>query len=259
MAGPPVLFIHDVFDDPASAWTAGRDFFAGGLPATQMDLAGHGASGRKDEPADGQMPMEINLTRLGGLLAAFAEPAALVAHGFSARLALRAAALYPDQVGALVLIGPRLHLKPGALARLAARFPRPFLFFYLLLHDPLAESIAFWRRPFVRLRTLRTSWAAAYLDQLLHQTDPPHVAGVRAPVLLLSGDGDPFDSSTDAEGLNLTLVASQLIRYAGLGRSPHKEAPELVYPAIWQFIETATRKRGLGALGAWLKNLLRKT
>lgn len=101
VARPTVVFIHGAANDH-SVWTLQSRYFAyHGWNALAVDLPGHGKSAGRPLAS-----IPAAAAWMAGLLgAAGAGKAALVGHSMGSLIALETAALHPDRVARIVLIG----------------------------------------------------------------------------------------------------------------------------------------------------------
>lgn len=188
-----------------------------------------------------QRPGEVNLTRLCALLEKLENPVTLLGVGAAATLALRGAALTPEQVAGVIVVAPQFLNPWPRLAALAARNDLVFCL-YWLLGNPAAYPLFSLDRILPGRSGLSRAWLRAYLREVHSSSNPPLIAGVRAPVLLIAGDEDPLSSAQACETLNATLETSHLLRCAGAGRFPHLEDPQLVRQAILPFLADVSRE-----------------
>lgn len=189
----------------------------------------------------GQRPAERNLTRLCSLLQSDRRPWALLAEGASSALALRAAALCSEEIRGIAIVSPQFCCRYPRLAALASH-NRLLFWFYWTLANPGDRA---WHQ-LARYRPAQSGktwpWLMAYIGELHGASNPPYVAGVRSPALLIAGDLDPLRSAASCEQLNASLPSSHLLRTAHGGRWPQREDPQLMRSALSPFLLQVTRE-----------------
>jgi pimeloyl-ACP methyl ester carboxylesterase len=220
---------------------------AAGFRVATMDLRGHGDSDvtfrSYDDVAAGEDALAL-IAHLGG-------PAVLLGSSMGAAAAVWAAAERPDAVAGLALIGPFVRDVPtNRLLAWAFRlgmsgpWARRVWTSYLPKLSPgrrpedfeahRAEVDAALRRPGHRTAfsaTTRTSHAAA----------EARLAEVVTPTLVVMGERDPDfpDPAAEARLIAARLAGGVLLVPEG-GHYPHAECPELVNPALVDFLRAAT-------------------
>jgi pimeloyl-ACP methyl ester carboxylesterase len=82
-------------------------------------------------------------------------------------------------------------------------------------------------------------WAGAWLDPGFRSWDiTDHLAYIRAPILLLQGDADPYGTPAQLRAAeDNTYCPLQCVLFAGLGHAPHQEDPAATIAAIREFVE----------------------
>ena len=222
-----------------------------GFRVATMDLRGHGESDttfdQYDDVAAGTDLLAL-VEELGG------GPAVLVGNSMGAGAAAWAAAQSPALVRALVLIGPFVRNAP--VARGAG------LAFRLLLLRPWGPAV--WNAWYAKLypgrkpadfeahrarirSSLRRPGAWTAFARTTHTSHAPAAArlgSVTAPTLVVMGDADPDfkDPTAEATWIAETLGGRAVI-VPGSGHYPHAEYPEIVTPAVVEFL----RREAAGA------------
>ncbi|HEY9472610.1 MAG TPA: alpha/beta hydrolase [Mycobacteriales bacterium] len=216
---------------------------AAGNRVATMDLRGHGDSDATftsyDDPASAGDILAL-VAHLGG-------PVTLVGNSMGAAVSVLAAATEPDSVAGLVLVDPFVRDIPtSAATRLLMRaamagpwagrvwisyLPKLFPTRRDADFDRLRAAIAAsLRRPDHRRAfsaTTRTSHAPA--EAVLDQ--------VRVPTLVVMGEKDPdFPDPTAEANLVAERLGGQAVLVPAAGHYPQAEFPELVGPAVVDFM-----------------------
>jgi pimeloyl-ACP methyl ester carboxylesterase len=171
--------------------------------------------------------------------------AVFVGHSMGTLVVQRLAALRPDLVAGLVLIGGLNRLPDDVFnevwsvvddltdpiseqfvrefqsSTLAA--PVPDVFFDQLVAESLRAPARVWRAAFAGIRTM----------------PPANDANITAPTLLVWGDHDALVPRTEQDTLLSAISNARLVTYTGAGHSPNWEQPERVARDIEAFIRTS--------------------
>lgn len=220
-----------------------------GYRVALMDLRGHGDSDASfeayDDVAAGTDLLAL-VRQLGG------GPAILVGNSMGAGAAAWAAAEAPDLVAGLVLIGPFVRNPPVAraaaltfrLALLRPWGPAAWNAWYARLYPGRKPTDLDEHRARIRESLRRPGrWAAfARTTHTSHAPVEARLGQVRARTLVVMGDRDPDFKDPAAEA---TLIAERLggraVIVPGSGHYPHAEYPEVVTPAVLEFLRGRTR------------------
>ena len=243
-AGPLVVCIPGMGDLRSSYRFLGPALVAAGYRVVTMDLRGHGESdatfGAYDDVAAGTDLVAL-LAEVGG------GPAVLVGNSMGAGAAAWAAAEAPVLVAALVLVGPFVRNPPAG--RAAA------LLFRLALLRPWGPAA--WNAWYARLFTgrvpadlaaqrarLRASlrrpgrWRA--FRATTHTSHAPveaRLGEIGARTLVVMGDRDPDFADPRGEAAYIAgRLRAAVVMVPGAGHYPHAEYPEVVTPAILEFL-----------------------
>lgn len=214
-----------------------------GYRVATMDLRGHGDSDTTFDSHDDV----ATATDMLALVEHLGGPAVLVGNSMSAGAAVWGAAERPELMAGLVLIGPFVRNIPMSLAsRLALRLgllrpwgPAVWRAYYAKLYpgrppadlgkhlDLIKESMSrpgYWRS-FIATTQTSHAPAEARLDQ------------VATPALVIMGENDPDfpDPGAEAE-LIAGRLSGEVLVVSGAGHYPQAEFPELVSPAVVDFI-----------------------
>jgi pimeloyl-ACP methyl ester carboxylesterase len=220
---------------------------AAGYRVATADLRGHGDSD-STFAAYGGVPTGQDMLALieeleGG-------PAVLIGNSMSAGSAAWAAAESPEQVAAIVLIGPfvRDH-EVGRISALTMRLglrrpwgPRMWRSWYTRLYTGrqpedleahvarLAESLAKPGHWDAFVKTTRTS----------HRPVEARLGDVRARTLVVMGERDPDFKDTQAEAEFIAdRLGGSVVMVPEAGHYPQAEDPEVVTPAVLRFLSDA--------------------
>jgi pimeloyl-ACP methyl ester carboxylesterase len=246
-SGEVVLLLHAGVAD-RSMWREHLDWLAeAGFRAVALDLPGFGEA----VVADGlQAPWNDVLEALKRLAVA---RAVLVGNSLGAAVALRAAAVAPSAVSALVLISPpplephpspalraawdaeNTALKRGdidaAVAAVVAAWTQP--------HAPeaLRDRVASMQRRAFELQVAAGEVQEAPDPLELH---PEILADLQIPVLLATGEDDMVDFRDSAEQLAAVLPLAQLALIRGAGHLAPLEAPDEFKQLLLDFLRNRT-------------------
>jgi pimeloyl-ACP methyl ester carboxylesterase len=64
----------------------------------------------------------------------------------------------------------------------------------------------------------------------------PELGGIRAPLLAIQGEGDPYGTMTQIDDMARAVPHAQLLKLPDCGHSPHRDQPEMVMQAIQAFM-----------------------
>lgn len=218
-----------------------------GFRVATMDLRGHGDSDVTfdiyDDVAAGSDLIALT-EHLGG-------PAILVGNSMGAGAACCAAAEAPTQFAGLVLIGPFVRDRKGdMLGKLMLR---------LALLRPWGPAI--WKAFFKKLYPTRRDgeYEAHFAEVAENLQKPGHweafqkttrtshhaaeaeLGNVHAPTLIVMGDLDPDFPNPEAEARWIAdKLRGKVLMVPGAGHYPQAEFPELVSPAVVEFVRRIT-------------------
>jgi pimeloyl-ACP methyl ester carboxylesterase len=215
-----------------------------GYRVATMDLRGHGQSDTTfdayDDVAAGTDTLAL-VEHLGG------RPAILIGNSMGAGAVAWAAAEAPDQVAALVLIGPFVRNVPvGAAATMAFRLgllqpwgPMVWHAYYSKLYPGRKPVGLNAHRDDIRRSMARPGAWRAFVatTRTSHAPVEARLSDVRAPVLVVMGEDDPDFSDPKQEALLLhKRLMAEVLMVPGTGHYPQFQDPETVSPAIVEFL-----------------------
>ena len=244
---PAVVLLHGIGSRGQSWWPV-IDPLAARFHLYQLDLRGHGASGK---PAAGYL-LEHYAADLDAALDALdlqSNETRIVGHSLGGLVALYWASERPSRAAALVVEDPSLRVPPDIVEafdgwqQLAALTP--------------AQAAAWYRQEYPdwsdedcqrRAETI-TSTAPGVFAELRAEaqealatgtTDRMHIlAGVQVPTLLLYGSLElgSMVAPTDAERFVQIMPRGRAIQLPAAGHSPHRDASEAFLEAVIPFLD----------------------
>lgn len=216
-----------------------------GLRVAAMDLRGHGGSdatfGEYDDVAAATDTIAL-VEVLGG------GPAVLVGSSMGAGAAVWAAAERPDLVAGLVLVGPFVRDAPmnpvmaWAFRLAMSGFWAPAVWhrFQSSLYPRHRPADFVQHRAAIRASMRRPGYAKAFTatTRTSHGPVEARLSEVRVPVLVVMGTSDPDfrDPGAEADWIVGHLPDAERLLVEGAGHYPHAEVPEIVNPALGEFI-----------------------
>jgi pimeloyl-ACP methyl ester carboxylesterase len=248
--GPLVVCVPGMGDVRSSYRRLAPALAASGYRVATMDLRGHGDSDTTFETYDDVAAGTDVLALIAHL---DSGPGIVVGNSMGAGAAAWAAAEAPEQVAALILIGPFVRNPPSS--RAAAWL------FRLMLLRPWGPAV--WNAWYGRLFTgrkpadldahrarIRASlrrpggWRAfVATTRTSHAPVEARLDAVTAPTLVVMGDRDPdFGDPTGEAGFVAERLGGQVVMVPGAGHYPHAEYPEVVEPAIMGFIRSGPQR-----------------
>jgi pimeloyl-ACP methyl ester carboxylesterase len=225
-----------------------------------IDRPGHGYSERRDMRADANLDLQAQLIA-DAMSAQGIKRAVILAHSFGGALALRFALNHPDRVAALILIAPVSHAWPGGIA-----------WYYSVTNTPLIGPVfANTLAPLAGYFTIDSAIdgvfkpaappegyrdgigaglvlrpgnfeanavdVASLLPQVVAQSG--RYAEIMVPVLIFASDVDTVVSPTiHAATLAAQVPHGRLMVIHGGGHAPHHSKPEIIIPAILNFLRS---------------------
>jgi pyruvate dehydrogenase E2 component (dihydrolipoamide acetyltransferase) len=238
--GAPVWDFHQTL--PALA--------AAGFRAVAVDLRGHGLSDMPLDPSRYTTDAMV-AHALAVLEAIGVSPVALIGHSMGGALAMHVALRAPARVCALALVSPigfGIARAPRIGRMLSPSWAIPVLR-ALVRRRVIAAGlrILYGSNERVTPRSVDEFWAASQFEgfvpatrALLHgfrwnRFTEQEMAAVAAPGLVVHGTRDPIVHPT--RGRRSLPTGWRELVIDGAGHLPHDEAPELVNPAIIEFLK----------------------
>jgi pimeloyl-ACP methyl ester carboxylesterase len=242
---PPVVLLHGIGSRGESWWPV-IDSLAERFHLFQVDMRGHGASGK---PERGYL-VEHYASDLDMLLAALGlESPRVVGHSLGALVTLVWASRHPSRAAALVLEDPSLRTPPAILdafdgwQQLAALTPAQAAAWYRQENPAWSDDDC--RR---RAETI-TSTAPGVFAELRAEaatalangtTDRLHlVAGVQSPALLIHGNPElgGMVPPEDAARLVQTMPEARAVYVPHAGHNLHRDATDAFLAAVMPFLD----------------------
>lgn len=217
-----------------------------GYRVATMDLRGHGDSDATFSSYDGVAAgtdLVALVERLGGA-------AVLVGSSMSAGAAVWAEAEAPHLVAGLVLVGPFVRDIPiGLASRLALRLGllRPWgaaawNSYYAKLYPGRQPADLGQHQARIRESMSRHGYWSSFIatTRTSHSPAEDRLGQVSAPVLVVMGENDPDFPDPAAEAhLVADRLQGKVLMVPGAGHYPHAEYPEVVTPAVIEFLGEA--------------------
>ena len=226
---------------------------AAGYRVASMDLRGHGDSDATFSAYDDV----ATATDLIALVEQLGGPAVLVGNSMSAGAAVWAAAEAPDLVAGVVLIGPFVRDVPtGLVPRLTFRLallrpwgPAAWNAYYAKLYPGRPPADLDEHRARIRESLRRPgNWRAfVTTTHTSHAPAEARLGEVRAPALVVMGERDPDFPDPAAEArLIAGRLDAQVVLVPGAGHYPQAEYPEVVVPAVVEFLDRVAPVQTVG-------------
>jgi len=243
-AGPLVVCVPGMGDLRSVYRFLAPALVEAGYRVVTMDLRGHGDSDATfdtyDDVATGTDLVAL-VRELGG------GPAVLIGNSMGGGAATWAAAEAPELVAALVLVGPFVRNAPvGRGAELAFRLallrpwgPAAWNAWYARLYPGRKPDDLDAHRVLIRASLRRPGrWAAfAATTHTSHAPVEARLAEVKARTLVVMGDRDPDFPDPKAEAAHIAeRLGGRVVMVPGAGHYPQAEYPEIVTPAVVDFI-----------------------
>jgi pimeloyl-ACP methyl ester carboxylesterase len=241
---PPVVLLHGIGSRGQSWWPV-IDALAGRFHLFQVDLRGHGGSGR---PAEGYLledyaaDLDMILDRLE-----LDEPR-ILGHSLGALIALIWASDRPARAAALVLEDPSLHVQPEILEafdgwqQLAALSPLEAAAWYKQEYPDWSDDDCLRRAETI------TSVAPGVFAELRSATERALAGGttdrmalladIESPALLVHGNPElgSMMLPEDARRFVETIPHGHAVYVPNAGHSIHRDAPEAFLRAVVPFL-----------------------
>ena len=240
-AGITLVFVHG-WPDSWRSFQPVLDALSPTIGAISVSLRGFGGS---EAPPAGYTPDDFAADVVDLAEHLDLTSAVFVGHSMGTLVVQRLAALRPDLVAGLVLIGGLNRLPDDVYDEvwsvvenladpISEQFVREFqsstlaapvsdVFFDQLVAESLRAPARVWRAAFAGIRTM----------------PPADDANITAPTLLVWGDHDALVPRAEQNTLLSAIPNARLITYTGAGHSPNWEQPERVAHDIEAFVRTS--------------------
>ena len=258
-SGQPVLILLHGFGASTYTWHKVMDSLADKGTVIAFDRPAFGLTERL-MPGEwsGENPysdaFQVQLT-VGLMDALNAEDAVLVGHSAGGSIALQTALAYPERVSGLVLVDASVAAGNGmpGLARWLANTPQlkrlgPYLSRSLTGKEGDAfletswydftkfteEDKAAYRKPLQMANWDVALWEYTKANRGANLTQ--HLAGIKMPVLVISGEDDRIIPLAESQRIAAGLPVAKLITLAACGHVPQEECPEQFLPPVLEYI-----------------------
>jgi pimeloyl-ACP methyl ester carboxylesterase len=238
--GDAILMLHGLTDTWFS-FSPVLPLMPASLRVIAMDLRGHGGSDRR---ATGHTMDDLAQDAIQLLDALSIPRATVVGHSMGSFVARRIAALAPERVSLLVLVGAGANARNPVLTELklgidgledpavpafAAEFqnstvhtPLPAEFMERVIADSSRMPAALWK-----------SLIAGMMDYRAAERD------IKCPTLILGGDRDSVFSRAEQEELGRLIPGATVRIFTDIGHATHWENPEGVVRELTAFVKAA--------------------
>jgi pimeloyl-ACP methyl ester carboxylesterase len=242
---PPVVLLHGVGSRGQSWWPV-IDPLAARFHLFQLDLRGHGASGK---PSAGYQ-MEHYAADLDAALATLdLEEPRIIGHSLGALTALFWASEHPSRAAALVVEDPSLRVPPNIVEafdgwqQLAALTPAQAAAWYRQEHPDWSDEDCLRRAQTITSTApgVFAELRAAAQEALANgTTDRMHIlSAVQSPTLLLYGNVElgGMVAPADAERFVQIMPRGRALQIPGAGHSLHRDASDAFLEAVIPFLD----------------------
>ncbi|MBB6636648.1 alpha/beta fold hydrolase [Cohnella thailandensis] len=241
--GRPVLFLHGITEN-AQAFVPIMRELPDDLYVLSLDLRGRGQS-VKPSAGYGVLEYAQDLLYVWNHFSGNAEKPVLVGHSMGGRAACAFAALYPQLVGAAVLIDPPIS-GPGRPA-----FPLPIGRFLepkrALEAGDIERFRSYYAAPGFDYERKANELRECSEEAILHSyeamnRDPFHAyyRMLKVPALLITAGGSPLIPKEAEDELRRMNPLVAVVRYEDVGHEIHKLAPERLTQELIRYLTSLT-------------------
>jgi pimeloyl-ACP methyl ester carboxylesterase/tetratricopeptide (TPR) repeat protein len=239
-SGPAVIMLHG-YSDSSFSFSRVLPLMPGSLRVIVPDQRGHGESSR----IAGGYAMDTMARDIIELMDALNVPSAtLVGHSMGSFVARRAAALAPERITRLVLVGAGLRANTASLLELQravnaltdpmdAKFVRDFQISTVFKAVPddfmnmvIGES----------LKLDASTWKGVIAGMTAYK---PAEAQIKVPVLVIGGDRDAVFAVEEQHALVASIQGARVRILPNIGHTPHWEDPDTFVTELLAFIGAA--------------------
>jgi pimeloyl-ACP methyl ester carboxylesterase len=220
-----------------------------GFRVATFDLRGHGESDTTFATFDD----EAEASDILALAEQLGAPAVVIGNSMGAGAGVIAAALRPDVVTSLVLVGPFVRnpkvnpiltgvMRVATAAPWAAAVWKAYLPGLYAGRKP-ADQVEFAAAANAAMR--RRGYASAFskTTHLSHAPAEAQLANVTAPVLVVMGELDPdFPKPSEEAAWIAAQLDAEVLMVPEAGHYPQSQQPELVNPAVVAFLKKQSPK-----------------
>ncbi|CRI64297.1 Alpha/beta hydrolase fold [Thiocapsa sp. KS1] len=251
------LLLHG-FTFNAWTWQSVLDTFAARGRAVAYDQLPYGLSAkplRADWNGPNPYSKDAAITQLFAVMDALGlERAVLVGNSSGGTLALEAALAHPERVSALILVAPWVYATRPTLPEWLASLPQ-MRRLSLLIARKLGENGALLdlsyadasgiteeRRAQFGVHARVAGWDLAWGELLALSLSAPvtvsaHLAEVKVPVLLVSGETDRLVPIEDSRRVAEALPDASFAVIEGCGHVPQEECPEAFEAVVGEWLD----------------------
>ncbi len=240
-----IVFLHG-FGGKATQWQHQLRYFSDAYRVVAPDMRGHGAS---DAP-DSEYTVDELLADFERVLEAVDVPQrfVLAAHSFGGAIAMTYAAVHPERVEKLILVGCSTDYRLSPLISFTFRLPVPVL---NVLRSALSRAF------FAPAHVLKRMYNRA----MSVWDGRPVLADIHAPTLVIAGQRDLVFPRASAQQLTAGIPRAQSVTIPVSSHLVQLERPDATNRAIERFLEPAPlswrerkEERRLTQERPWLKH-----
>ena len=247
-SGPLVLCIPGMGDTRASYRFLAPALVEAGYRVAVVDLRGHGDSSTTFASYDN----EGNAADVEALIEHLGAPAVIIGNSMGAAISVLVAAAKPELVAGLVLVGPFVRngkISPVLKALMAIALARPFVaatwksYYRSLNKGRVPEDFEQYRAAITKAITAPGHASAVSRTMKTdHRSAESVLNRVHTPVLVVMGELDPDFPSPAGEAQWITgQLGGEILMVAEAAHYPHSQRPDLVAPAIAEFLTKTTK------------------